>query len=303
MEERAVSTKLNDKMALKVWVNNPSVVDRFTTFFGGDKKKSLQFLGGLMALSQTSTDFSKVAPSSIIKAASVAASLDLSVVPGLGLCAIIPYGGQAQFQVMTNGLVQLAFRSGQVASLNACEIYADEFNGFDKIKGELKELKDHDWSCTEVVGYAAYMKLTNGGEHTEYWPKGKVEAHRKKFSKAKNSPWDSNFDAMGKKTVLKYLLNHYCPKDAQLQRALDADQSIIMDYNDDGSFTALYADNPENDIVTVYSEEETNERTDYISQLGTKDIRPEMIVKVTKGARSIDDVPTSRLKELVEEYC
>jgi recombination protein RecT len=62
--------------------------------------------------------------------------------------------------------------------------------------------------------------------------KADCEAHRKKYSKAGNSPWDTNFDEMAKKTVLKKALK-YAPISAELMRQLANDESVKTTFNMD----------------------------------------------------------------------
>jgi len=78
----------------------------------------------------------------------------------------------------------------------------------------------------KVVGYFAFMRLANGFEKTVFWTKERVQAHGKKYSQSYNSkfsPWQSDFDAMGRKTVLKHMLSTYAPLSTELQEAIVAD--------------------------------------------------------------------------------
>lgn len=92
------------------------------------------------------------------------------------------------------------------------------------------------------MGYFAYFKLLNGFKKTLYWTKEQCEAHGRRYSKAYDKLWSSDFDAMAQKTVLKRLLSKYAPMSVDLQKAVTFDQSVVKD---DG--TPEYVDNPEND--------------------------------------------------------
>lgn len=308
----AETRALDNATRLKGMINTPSTLTKFANVVTGGtasekQARAGQFLAGLLSQVNNSK-LKECDPVSVLSAAFVAAQCDLSIIPTLGQAAIVPYKNKgvmlAQFQVMTNGLVNLARNSDQIADLRAIEIYADEFVSFDRLKGVLV-LGEHDDDCTEVVGYAAYVKFTNGGEHTEYWSKKKCMDHGRKYSKSfEFGPWHDNFDAMAKKTVLKYLINHYCPKSTIMAKAMAADQAIVNGI-DNGDISYDYADNAtaSDNIATVFSEEESNERAELISKLGTVGITEDLLVPSVKGAKSIDDVPTQHLRELVKQEC
>ena len=63
---------------------------------------------------QSNSLLSKADPMSVFMSAATAASMNLSVNPSLGEAYIVPFKGQAQFQVGWKGLVQLAQRTGFV---------------------------------------------------------------------------------------------------------------------------------------------------------------------------------------------
>ena len=125
------------------------------------------------------------------------------------------------------GLIQLAQRSGQVTRLNAGEIYESQYKGFNPLTEDLEvDMTAIPKENEKVVGYFAFMRLANGFEKTVFWTKERVQAHGKKYSQSyssKYSPWQSDFDAMARKTVLKHMLSTYAPLSTELQDAIVAD--------------------------------------------------------------------------------
>lgn len=191
-------------------------------------KKANSFVGSLLSL-VGSTNLKNVDSNSVMTAAMKAATLDLPIEPSLGFAYVIPYAREAQFQIGYKGLIQLAIRSGQVTKLNAGPVYKNQFVKYDSLFEEL-EIDFSKPQGDEVAGYFASMELVNGFRKIIYWNKEKVVAHGKRFSKSFNrstSPWQTDFDAMATKTVLKSMLSTYAPLSTEMQQALVADNEEI----------------------------------------------------------------------------
>ena len=64
--------------------------------------------------------------------------------------------------------------------------------------------------------------------------------------------WQTNFDAMARKTVLKYALNHYGLLSVEMMDAIKNDQSVQENFD----AKSEYVDNPENDSEEAVKTEE-----------------------------------------------
>lgn len=209
---------------LKGVLNADITKKRFTELLG---RKAPGFISSILSVVGSNSLLEKADPQSVLNAAVIAATLDLPINPTLGMAAIVPYKGQAQFQIMTRGLTELSLRSGQFAALINEIVYEGQLINKNKFTGDY--VFDEDAKTSDkVIGYMAYYKLINGFEKTSYMTVEEVESHAKKYSQSykKNSGvWVDDFDAMGLKTVLKLLLSKYAPKSIEMQTAIVFDQS------------------------------------------------------------------------------
>lgn len=249
----------NDKTNLPALLETDAVKKRFVEVLD---KNAPNFIQSLLTVYNSSEELRKCDARSILAAAGLAATLKLSVSPALGHAYIIPFKGQAQFQLGWRGLVQLAHRSGKYVALNAGVVHEGEIRGVDCITGELirgEKISD------EVIGYSAYMRLTNGFEHALYMTKEEIEAHALEYSQTyradKNrswSTWAKHFDAMAKKTVLKLLLNRWGDTSSDLQKAIQGDQAAVT------KSTFTYVDNSGDTVrrEEFYDAEQTTEIVD-----------------------------------------
>lgn len=215
-------------------------------------KKTNGFVGSLLSL-VGSTNLKNVDSNSVMTAAMKAATLDLPIEPSLGFAYVIPYGREAQFQIGYKGLIQLAIRSGQVTKLNAGPVYENQFIKYDNLFEEL-EIDFTIPKGTEIAGYFASMELINGFRKVIYWDKEQVLAHGKRFSKSfsrSSSPWQTDFDAMATKTVLKAMLSTYAPLSTEMQQAIVADnesathKDVTPDLTDDLVLEAVEETKPD----------------------------------------------------------
>ena len=159
-----------------------------------------------------------------------AAQLGVEPNTPLGQAYLIPYRNkgvmEVQFQLGYRGMIDLAYRSGEVQNIQAHEVYEnDTFEyelGLEPKLRHVPALKDRG----NVILYYAVFKLTNGGVGFEVMSKEDVEAFAKKKSKTYGTgPWQSDFDAMAKKTLVKRLLK-FAPLKSDFVRAVTADETI-----------------------------------------------------------------------------
>ncbi len=203
----------------KQFFNAPTVQKAFDDVWKG---AGTQFAVSILSVLQGSQSLKSASNKSIYAAAMKAAVLNLPIEPSLGRAYLVPYKGQAQFQLGYKGLIELAQRSGQYKNINADIVYKSQLISYNPLFEEL--ILDFSKPQDEIVGYFAAFKLFNGFEKVSFWTVEKVTAHGKKFSKSfASGPWKTDFDAMAQKTILKDILSKYGPLSVEMQKAIDED--------------------------------------------------------------------------------
>lgn len=246
-----VATQQQPK-TLQQLMGSGAVIKKLNDVLGSEKKASA-FISSVISVANGNNMLRNANPMTILGSAMVAATLDLPVVPTLGMAYIVPYKGQAQFQLGYKGLIELAERSGQFRNIIDEVVYEGQLVKKNKFTGEY-EFDEDAKKSDKVIGYMARMDLINGFSKTIFWTKEDVEAHAGKFSQAfrsgYTSPWKTDFDAMARKTVLKALFSKYAPKSIAIQQAIKFDQAVVKaDAGIDGddinidAFEADYVDN------------------------------------------------------------
>ena len=180
----------------------------------------------------TTPQLNQCTPQSFLGAMMTAAQLGLEPNTPLGQAYLIPFKNkgvlEAQFQLGYKGLIDLAYRSGEVELVQAQCVYEnDEFKCKFGLEPELEHIPaDHDRG--ELVKVYALFKTKSGGFGFEVMSVDDVKAHAKKYSQSYNSsfsPWTRNFEEMAKKTVLKKCLK-YAPLKSEFARGISADETI-----------------------------------------------------------------------------
>ncbi len=228
---------MKEDLNLQQLLNSAGIKRRFSELLDNS---SASFISSILTIVRSNSRLQECSPNSILSAAGIAAALKLPINPSLGFAYIVPYKGQAQFQLGWRGYVQLAMRTNQYKTLHSGAVFEGQIKEIDFITGEIvrgEKISD------KIVGYVAYMEFLNGFNKTLYMTVEELEAHAEKYSQSysydlnrgkKSSVWSSNFDAMAKKTVLKLLLNKFGiisidQQSLDLVKALQADQAVITD--------------------------------------------------------------------------
>ena len=218
--------KINKTALLRQELEKDGIKNRFNEMLG---KKAAGFMSSIITVQNSNPQLKECEPMSIIGAAAVAATLDLPIDKNLGFAHIVPYGKVAQFQMGYKGFIQLAMRTGQYQTINACPIYDGEFISENRLTGEIVFDFNAKKSDT-IIGFAAYFKMINGFEKTIYWTKEKITNHAKKYSKSFNnssSRWQQDFNVMALKTVIKSLISKWGILSIDMQTAIVTDQAVI----------------------------------------------------------------------------
>ena len=229
MPNEVSTTQQNQPQTLQQLMNSGAVMKKLNDVLGSEKKAA-SFVSSVISVANGNNMLRNCNPMTVLGSAMVAATLDLPVVPTLGLAYIVPYKGQCQFQLGYKGLIELAERSGQFKNIIDEVVYEGQLVRKNKFTGEY-EFDEDTKTSDKVIGYMARMDLINGFSKTIFWTKEEVEAHATKFSQAfrakRSTPWVSDFDAMARKTVLKALFAKYAPKSVAIQNAIKFDQAVV----------------------------------------------------------------------------
>lgn len=206
---------------LKSVIGTDSVQEQFRNALA---EGSSLFVASLIDIYNNDKYLQKCSPQAVIMEALKAATLKLPINKSLGFAYIVPYGSEPQFQIGYKGYIQLAMRTGKYRFLNADVVYEGELKSQNKMTGEID--LSGEAKSSNIVGYFAYIETVNGFKKSLYWSKERVLTHAKRYSKSFNhssSAWQSNFDEMALKTMLRNLLSHYGIMSVEMVSALNSD--------------------------------------------------------------------------------
>ena len=192
----------------------------------------------LSALSST-PKLAECSPQSFLAAMMTAAQLGVEPNTALGQAYLLPYRNhgkmECQFQFGYKGLIDLAYRSGEVSVIQAHTVYENDV--FEYELGMDPKLRHVPAKADrgEAVAYYAMFKTKDGGYGFEVMSVDDVQRHAQRYSKSYgsgSSPWRSNFDEMAKKTVLKRALK-YAPLKSDFVRGVAQDETIKAELSDE----------------------------------------------------------------------
>ena len=242
-----MSGKIQNQVATKNAGNNtPKTMQSYIKSMEGEIAKALpsvitpeRFTRIVLSAISMNPKLSECTPSSFLGAMMTSAQLGLEVNTPLGQAYVLPYSNkgklEAQFQLGYKGLIDLAYRSGEVEIIQAQIVYEnDEFEYEYGIEPKLRH-RPASSDRGEPVKVFAMFKTKNGGIGYEVMSMDDVRTHAQKYSKAYGSsfsPWKTNFEEMAKKTVLKRVLK-YAPLKSDFVRDVIQDGTIKNGLSED----------------------------------------------------------------------
>lgn len=176
-------------------------------------------------------------PQSFLGAMMTAAQLGVEPNTPLGQAYLIPFKNhgvmETQFQLGYKGMIDLAYRSGEISTIQAHVVYAnDRFSYSFGLNPTLEHIPATADRGAPTHVYAVF-RTKDGGFGYDVMSMDDVRQHAKKYSKSYgNGPWQTNFEEMAKKTVLKRVLK-YAPLKSDFVRQLSTDESIKTEVSED----------------------------------------------------------------------
>ena len=287
------------RTGLTAYLTQDAVRDQINKVVGG--RNGSRFISSIVSAVQATPALQECTNSSILSAALLGESLNLSPSPQLGQYYLVPYDNrskgakEAQFQLGYKGYIQLATRSGQYKKLTVLAIKEEELVRFDPLNEEIEIRLIEDEEEREqapAMGYYAMFEYTNGFRKALYWSRAKMEAHAKKYSPGykkdlekgtKWTFWAKDFDGMAYKTMLRQLISKWGIMSIDLVQAIDADMAVI---HEDG--TKEYVET-EDVVADVQTEGDT------VLDQTVPEETPQAVASAaqTSGTPSVDDVTAS----------
>jgi recombination protein RecT len=185
------------------------------------------------AACQQNPELAKVDRRSLFRESCKMASLDLDI-DMRGLAYLVPFKGQAQALIGYKGLMELAYRSGKVKSINAEVIYESEKGKITitRIDGQISINHPWEWDTPtgEIVGAYATAIIDGCEPMTCLLRASEIESFRSKSAAPNGFGWKNNYAAMCKKTAIRRLAT-YLPKSImkQFSQAIAENDKVDFD--------------------------------------------------------------------------
>lgn len=191
-----------------------------------------QILAGNKYLAQTSIESQQIAFQAL-------AESGLTLNPMMKLAHFVPRNGRCMLEPSYQGMVKLLTDTGSVRHIEVQAIYENDDCEID-MASDRKVLRHVPYAMRglekgAVIAFYSIATLVDGSRHFEFMGRGDVEAIRDtsegwKAYMAKrisSTPWASNFEEMGRKTIIKRHCKHLPKSDRwqMLAKAIDLDNA------------------------------------------------------------------------------
>lgn len=158
-----------------------------------------------------------------------AAQLGLEVNTPLGHAYLIPRKGQCTLQIGYQGMIELARRSGQVATIYAYTVHkSDDFRYELGLDPKLHHVPDVDGEQSErtMTFVYAVAALRSGESDRQFVVLSKKQVDERKARGAGGPAWRTDYLAMARKTAVRALFT-WLPKSPEMARAVAVDDAEV----------------------------------------------------------------------------
>lgn len=178
------------KVGITAYLNQEAVKNQVQQAVG---KNSMRFVSSVISAVTVNPGLKECDNNTILSAALLGESLNLSPSPQLGQYYMVPFENkkrnvkEAQFILGYKGYVQLAIRSGYYRKINVLPIKEGELIRFNPLEEEIEVnlIEDEETrENTKTIGYYAMFEYLNGFRKAIYWTKKKMLAHADQYSQA-----------------------------------------------------------------------------------------------------------------------
>lgn len=158
-----------------------------------------------------------------------ALGLEPSAVDGLGRAYILPYRNrkagivEAQFILGYKGMLELCRNSGELLSIEARVVHEGDVFEFEY---GLNETLRHVPCANggKMTHVYCVAKFKDGGHYIDVMTKDEVDAIRKRSKASQSGPWETDYEAMARKTVIRRAFP-YLPVSVEAQEAAASDET------------------------------------------------------------------------------
>lgn len=175
-------------------------------------------------------------PMTLVAGIVQASELGLELSGPLGQAYLIPRKNRGQmeatFQIGYRGFIKLAANTGQVAFFNARAVRAGDFFQYELGTSQFVKHRSEAPRGAKITHFYGVLRLKDGSADCEVWSLSDMEEHRDRYrsdkflkDKDKNylGPWDTDFEAMGCKTMIRELAKR-APLSAELMSQAARDE-------------------------------------------------------------------------------
>lgn len=165
-------------------------------------------------------------PKSLLGAMMLAAQLGLEPGP-LGQVYFVPFKNRATFIIGYRGMIALAFRSGLLRDIEARAVRQGDHFVYQYGTRPLLDFRP-SVDRGSVEAYYGLARFKTKGQHFEVMTPAEIEERRKRSAAARSgsSPWDTDYEAMALKTVVRKMAP-YLPLSPATERAFAVDEGTV----------------------------------------------------------------------------